>query len=256
MPPKDAADAGAGYAAGVKAEVSIARARADVAHRQAELEERGLVSVPRGNVSTRVAAAALFVIAPAESAAERVSPERTVLCDLEGVPMPDVPGSEQAPSADLPIHAEIYRAVTAASAIVHTDSPFAVAWATRGEDLPSLTVAAAEEFGAAIPVVAVALEEPRSWGEHIAAGLAAAEGGACLVVGMGVFAVGTTLREATRRAAAAEVAARHACLASQYAPSAPRALTADTADLLRARALRDRLHTPDVFAYGPGLSHN
>ena len=255
MPPKDVAGTTEGYAAGVKAEVAIARTRADVAHRQAELEQRGLVACPRGNASARITAADLFVIAPAGAFLDKISPERMVLCDLDGVALPEVLGSERLPSADASVHSRIYRDVPSARAIVHTDSPYALAWAARAASLPCLTVAAAEEFGGAVPVTVTDVADQETLGEAVAGALASPYSVA-LVRAVGVFAIGADLREAMRVATSLEVAARHAFLVSQSGPLDDLALDAAVAAALHERARRHATSTPDAAAPGSGLTHN
>lgn len=255
MPPKDATGTGAGYAAGVKAEVAIARVRAEVANRQAELEEQGLVCAPRGNVSARVASADLFVIAPADSSGERVAPERTVLCDLEGTPLPDVPGSDRIPPTDVSLHAEIYRHVPSAGAIVHTDSPYALAWAARGEDLPILTRTGAEELGGPVRLTGLDLADADSWAPAIATAVAV-PGGVALVTALGVFVAAETLRDATRRAKAVEDAARQAHLVSFSGPAAAQALPRDVIDVIHRRTQRDQPSTAAAQTSRSGRGHN
>lgn len=255
MPPKDVAGTTEGYAAGVKAEVAIARTRADVAHRQAELEQRGLVACPRGNVSARIAAADLFVIAPAGAFLDKISPERMVLCDLDGLALPEVLGSERLPSADSAVHARIYREVPAVQAIVHTDSPYALVWAARAAALPCLTAAAAEEFAGPVAVTVSDLASPEALGDAVVSALGAGLPVA-LVRAVGVFAVGADLREAIRVASALEVAARHAHLVSQSGPLDGLALEDTVAAALHERARRHATSTPDATAPGSGLTHN
>lgn len=255
MPPKDVAGTTEGYAAGVKAEVAIARTRADVAHRQAELEQRGLVACPRGNVSARITAADLFVIAPAGAFLDKISPERMVLCDLDGVALPEVLGSERLPSADAAVHSRIYRDVPGAVAIVHTDSPYALAWAARADSLPCLTAAAAEEFGGPVPVTVTDLADPEALADEVARALGS-ERPVALVRAVGVFAVGADLREAMRVASALEVAARHALLVSSSGPLDDLALDDTVAAALHERARRHATSTPDATVPGSGLTHN
>ncbi|GAA1697840.1 L-ribulose-5-phosphate 4-epimerase [Microbacterium sediminicola] len=206
---------GDGYAAGVKAEVAIARTRADVAHRQAEIEQHGLVTMPRGNVSARIASAQLMVMSPVSGPFEKVSPERTVVCDLDGRLVPDSLGSDRQPSLDAGIHAAVYRAHAEIGAIIHTDSPNALAWAEVAEILPCHTAGTAELLGDAVDVTVVDLASADAVPAAVARGCGAVAGIA-LVRGIGVFATGTTLRDAVARAVAVEAAARHALLVRHH----------------------------------------
>ena len=140
------------YVSGVKTEVAIARVRAEVAALHAELVRYGLVAWTAGNVSGRVPGADLFVIKPSGVAYDELAPENMILCDLDGNVVEGTPGSERAPSSDTAAHAYVYRNMPEIGGVVHTHSTYAVAWAARGEEIPCVITAMADEFGGPIPV--------------------------------------------------------------------------------------------------------
>ena len=146
------AEVRARYVSGVKTEVAIARVRAEVAALHAELVRYGLVAWTAGNVSGRVPGADLFVIKPSGVAYDDLAPENMILCDLEGNVVEGTPGSERAPSSDTAAHAYVYRNMPEIGGVVHTHSTYAVAWAARGEEIPCVITAMADEFGGPIPV--------------------------------------------------------------------------------------------------------
>ncbi|HEY9424439.1 MAG TPA: class II aldolase/adducin family protein, partial [Microterricola sp.] len=76
-------------------ERAIAEARADVAALHAELVRYGLVIWTGGNISGRVPGADLFVIKPSGVSYDDLAPENMILCDLDGVVVPDSAGSER-----------------------------------------------------------------------------------------------------------------------------------------------------------------
>ncbi len=143
---------GEGYATGVKTEVVIARVRAEVAALHGELVRNGLVVWTGGNISERVPGADLFVIKPSGVSYDDLAPENMILCDLDGVVVADTPGSDRQPSSDTAAHAYVYRNMPAVGGIVHTHSDYATAWAARGEEIPCVLTAMADEFGGPIPV--------------------------------------------------------------------------------------------------------
>ena len=146
------AEVRARYVSGVKTEVAIARVRAEVAALHAELVRYGLVAWTAGNVSGRVPGADLFVIKPSGVAYDELAPENMILCDLEGNVVEGTPGSEREPSSDTAAHAYVYRNMPEIGGVVHTHSTYAVAWSARGEEIPCVITAMADEFGGPIPV--------------------------------------------------------------------------------------------------------
>ncbi len=218
MPSIDVADAAEGYAAGAKAEVVIARTRAAVAHRQVELEQRGLITCPQGNVSARVRVAELFVTVPEARFSEKVSPESTIVCRLDGTPVPDLPGSDLTVSAQVSLHAAIYRAHPDIRVVIVLDTPELVAWAASGQVLPCLTAQAAEHFGSQVSASApVSDDDPQTARDQrvdaVVAALADSPRG-LLVPGLGAVVVGRDSREALRGAQLLAASARQAVIAA------------------------------------------
>ena len=103
-------------------------------------------------MSGRVPGADLFVIKPSGVSYDELAPENMILCDLDGNVIPGTPGSDRSPSSDTAAHAYVYRNMPEVGGVVHTHSTFAVAWAARGEEIPCVITAMADEFGGPIPV--------------------------------------------------------------------------------------------------------
>ena len=61
-------------------------------------------------------------------------------------------GRERSPSSDTAAHAYVYRNMPEVGGVVHTHSTYATAWAARGEEIPCVITAMADEFGGPIPV--------------------------------------------------------------------------------------------------------
>ena len=106
-----------------------------------------------GNVSGRVAGSDLFVIKPSGVDYDRIAPDNMILCDLDG----SVVDGDLAPSSDTAAHAYVYREMPEVGGVVHTHSSYATAWAARGEPIPCVLTAMADEFGGPIPVGPFAL---------------------------------------------------------------------------------------------------
>ena len=123
---------------------AIDRVRAEVAALHAELTRYGLVVWTGGNVSGRVPGADLFVIKPSGVDYDELTPENMILCTLDGEVVAGTPGSDRSPSSDTAAHAYVYRNMPDVGGVVHTHSPYAVAWAARGESIPCVTTAMAD----------------------------------------------------------------------------------------------------------------
>jgi len=120
----------------------------------AELVRNGLVAWTSGNVSARVPGSDLMVIKPSGVSYDDLTPESMVVCDLDGKP---VVAGGLSPSSDTATHAYIYQHMPEVGGVVHTHSTYATAWAARGEAIPCVITAMADEFGGEIPVGPFAL---------------------------------------------------------------------------------------------------
>jgi len=196
-------------------QVAIARVREDVAALHGELVRSGLVVWTGGNVSGRVPGADLFVIKPSGVRYDELAPENMILCDLDGVVVPSTPGSERAPSSDTAAHAYVYRTMPEVGGVVHTHSTYAVAWAARGEEIPCVLTAMADEFGGPIPVGPFAIIGDDSIGRGIVETLRGHRSRAVLMRNHGPFTIGTDARDAVKAAVMLEDVARTVHIARQ-----------------------------------------
>lgn len=112
-----------------------------------ELPRRGLVTYTWGNVSGIDREKGLFVIKPSGVEYEKLRPSDMVVLDLQGN---QVEG-DMNPSSDTKTHLVLYNAFPQIGGIVHTHSPYAVAWAQAGEDLPCYGTTHADYFYGSIP---------------------------------------------------------------------------------------------------------
>ncbi len=112
-----------------------------------ELPKRKLVTYTWGNVSGIDREKGLFVIKPSGVDYDVLRPSDMVVMDLQGN---QVEGSLN-PSSDTKTHLVLYNAFPSIGGIVHTHSPYAVAWAQAGEDLPCYGTTHADYFYGSIP---------------------------------------------------------------------------------------------------------
>jgi L-ribulose-5-phosphate 4-epimerase len=213
----------------------ITRLRREVCDLHALLPANGLVAWTSGNVSARVPGAELMVIKPSGLDYEALTPESMVLCDLDG----HVVEGDFAPSSDTGSHAYVYRHRPDVGGVVHTHSTYATAWSARGEAIPCVITAMADEFGGEIPVGPFALIGDEEIGKGIVETLAGHRSRAVLMRNHGVFTIGKNARAAVKAAVMTEDVARTVHLAHAYGKPVP----IPSADI-------DALHHRYTHAYG------
>ncbi len=202
-------------------DASIQAVREDVARLHAELVRNGLVVWTGGNVSCRVPGADLFVIKPSGVSYDDLAPENMILCDLDGAVIAGTAGSERAPSSDTAAHAYVYRHMPTVGGVVHTHSTFAVAWAARGEEIPCVITAMADEFGGPIPVGPFAIIGDDSIGRGIVQTLSGHRSRAVLMQNHGPFTIGVDAKDAVKAAVMVEDVARTVHYAREAGPLIP-----------------------------------
>ena len=216
-----------------EAEAAVAPVRREVAALHAELVRYGLVVWTGGNVSGRVPGTDYFVIKPSGVSYDDLAPDTMILCDLAGNVVPGTPGSDRSPSSDTAAHAYVYREMPWVGGVVHTHSPYAVAWAARGEPIPCVITGMADEFGGPIPVGPFAIIGDDSIGRGIVDTLRGHRSRAVLMRNHGPFTIGVSARDAVKAAIMCEDAARTVQLALQLGPVIP--IPQDQIDRLYAR---------------------
>lgn len=207
-------------------EAAIAAVRSDVARLHGELVRYGLVVWTGGNVSGRVRVSEdggsdLFVIKPSGVSYDDLAPENMILCDLDGSVIPGTPGGDRSPSSDTAAHAYVYRNMPHVGGVVHTHSTYAVAWAARGEEIPCVITAMADEFGGPIPVGPFAVIGDDSIGRGIVDTLSGHRSRAVLMQNHGPFTIGHDAKDAVKAAVMVEDVARTVHLAREAGPLIP-----------------------------------
>jgi len=197
--------------------------RRSVCDLHAELAAAGLVAWTSGNISARVPGTDLMVIKPSGVGYAELTPQAMVVCDTGGQALDDrdLNPSGYRPSSDTATHAYVYRQMPHVGGVVHTHSAYATAWAARGEAVPCVITAMADEFGGEIPVGPFALIGSDEIGRGIVATLAGHRSPAVLMRSHGVFTIGGTARDAVKAAVMCEDVARTVHLARAFGDPIP-----------------------------------
>ncbi|MGW4116209.1 L-ribulose-5-phosphate 4-epimerase [Actinosynnema sp. NPDC004786] len=191
--------------------------RRTVADLHRELTRYELVIWTAGNVSARVPDRDLMVIKPSGVSYDELTPEAMVVTDLHG----NLVEGDYSPSSDTAAHAYVYRHMPEVGGVVHTHSPYATAWAARGEPIPCVLTMIADEFGGDIPVGPFALIGDDSIGRGIVETLRESRSPAVLMRNHGPFTVGKDARAAVKAAVMLEDVARTVHFAHQLGTPKP-----------------------------------
>jgi L-ribulose-5-phosphate 4-epimerase len=196
---------------------TLTRLRAELTALHALLVRYHLVVWTAGNVSVRVPGHDLFLIKPSGVSYDDLTPDSMIVCGLDG----EVVDGDLAPSSDTAAHAYVYQHMPHVGGVAHTHSTYACAWAARGEPVPCVLTAMADEFGAEIPVGPFALIGDDSIGRGIVDTLGQHRSPAVLMRNHGVFTIGADATAAVKAAVMCEDVARTIHISRQLGPPVP-----------------------------------
>ena len=198
----------------------IAAAREELVALHQALVTNNLVVWTGGNVSARIQTSGepdLLVIKPSGVSYEELDAAAMVVCDLDG----NLIDGNRSPSSDTAAHAYVYRNMPEVHGVVHTHSNYACAWAARGEAIPCVLTAQADEFGGEIPVGPFAIIGDDSIGRGIVQKLTGHRSPAVLMQNHGVFTIGPSAKAAVKAAVMCEDVAKSTHLAVQLGDPKP-----------------------------------
>jgi L-ribulose-5-phosphate 4-epimerase len=207
----------------------IGALRSAVCELHAELPRHGLVAWTSGNLSARVPGEELMVIKASGVPYDELTPDAIVVCDLHGA----LVDGDLLPSSDAATHGYIYRELEDVGGVAHTHSSYATAWAARGEAIPCVLTAMADEFGGEIPIAPFARIGDEEIGRAVVETLASHRSPAVLLRNHGVFTLGPDPRAAIKAAVMCEDVARTVHLARALGEPIP--LAGEDIDALHHR---------------------
>ncbi|MCD8204095.1 MAG: L-ribulose-5-phosphate 4-epimerase AraD [Coprobacillus sp.] len=174
------------------------------------LGEHGLVTLTWGNCSAYDKDSGYVVIKPSGVPYADLTIKDMVVIDLDGKV---IEGSLK-PSSDTPTHLYIYKHFKKITAVVHTHSTFACAWAQAGKDLPVYGTTHADSFHGSVPCTRQLTPEEVKTDYELNTGKVIVETfksrdylvtPGCFVRSHGPFVWGQTLKEAVENAIVLEL---------------------------------------------------
>lgn len=175
-----------------------------------KLYQKDMIPLSSGNVSVR-ASAGQFIITPRGVAYDHMTTEDLVIINQYG----EVIEGGYKPSSEMPMHLAVYKHMPKSAAVVHTHSPYALAFAAVGRSIPIICTEGLTARGP-VPVAEYACPGTDAQGRVAVVALQ----GPPFVTGTllknhGVLTCGTTLSEAYATACRIEISAKVYFLALQ-----------------------------------------
>lgn len=169
----------------------------------------GLFSGTSGNMSVYLREKDIMLITPTSVRYETMQPSNIVSMKLDGTILEE----GRRPSSEWRMHAAVYEHCPEISALFHTHSPYATAFAVNHQSIPAVLIEAHIFLGGDIRCADYATPGTREVGLHALPALK--DRGGCTLANHGVLAVGSTLEQAYLRAEYIEDLAKIYSIAKQ-----------------------------------------
>lgn len=165
-----------------------------------------------GNLSVYDRKRDLIVITPTSVPYENMAPEDMAVLRPDG----EVLEGKYRPSSEWRMHAAVYRDKPEVSALIHTHSPYATAFAVNNRNIPVILIEMVVFLGGDVPLAGYATPGTKGVGDEAVKVLG--DRGGCLLANHGVLAVGNSLEQAHLRAVYIEDAAKIYSIALSNGP--------------------------------------
>lgn len=109
---------------------------------------RGIQTGSGGNVSARIPGTSNMIVKPSKVSLVDCDPETLIVTDFDG----NLVEGSLPPTREAVLHGWLYRKFDSIGAVVHTHSPWAIAWSFTRKDLPNITMHTQLKLGCPIPV--------------------------------------------------------------------------------------------------------
>jgi ribulose-5-phosphate 4-epimerase/fuculose-1-phosphate aldolase len=152
-----------------------------------------LVTNTAGNISMRIPGENLAAITPSGRPYLTMTPEEVAIVDLDGA----LVEGDFKPSSETPMHTMIYRTRADIGAIVHTHSPYALAFAVTHRDIPLICIEGLCNKSQAVLVAEYGVPGTEEIGRRALEALDRQPGSiATLLANHGLLTIGPTLQAA------------------------------------------------------------
>jgi L-ribulose-5-phosphate 4-epimerase len=109
---------------------------------------RGIQTGNGGNISARVPSEPLMVVKPSGVSLIDCTPETVIITDFDG----NLVEGKRKPTRESVLHGELYKNLPKVAGVVHTHSPWSIAWSYTGRELPLLTLHTQLKLACPVPV--------------------------------------------------------------------------------------------------------
>jgi L-fuculose-phosphate aldolase len=177
-----------------------------------------LVTLTAGNISMRIPGEELVAITPTGRPYTTMKPEDVPVVDLAG----KLVEGEFKPSSETPMHTMVYRDRPEVNAVVHTHSPYALAFAVAHKEIPLICIEGLSTKAMAVLVAEYAIPGTEEIGRKALEALNRQPGSmAVLLANHGLLTIGKTLADAYGVASKVETEALVYQLALNIGPPVP-----------------------------------
>lgn len=164
---------------------------------------KGMFAGTSGNLSIYDPETKYIYITPSSQPYETMTSDDIMVIDTEG----NIIEGKHKPSSEWRMHAQIYKHMSSTvTAVVHTHSPYATAFAVSKEKIPVILIEMVPFIGGDVPLAEFALPGTNEVGLNAIDALKDRK--ACLMTNHGVLAVGKTIEQAQTCAVYVEDAAK------------------------------------------------
>ena len=126
----------------------------DVIEAAARAYRRGIQTGSGGNLRARLPGTDLMLVKPSGVSFIECTEENLVVTDFDG----KLVAGKGKPTREALLHGVLYRNLPSVGGVVHTHSPWSIAWSLSKRDLPMLTYHSQLKFGA--PVLTLDIDAP------------------------------------------------------------------------------------------------
>lgn len=141
--------------------VEIENAKKDFITAAKRAHTSGMQTGNGGNISVRVANQGLMAVKASGVSFGESAIDTIAVTDLDG----KIVEGKLKPTREIVLHSALYREFPHIGAVVHTHSPYSIAWSLTGRDIPLITKHAQLKMTGPIPVLDV--ETPDVTKEHL-----------------------------------------------------------------------------------------